>query len=272
MRKVRNNTFETNSSSTHAIVMCKDKINHKDNYISNSSKYIEVDYDWFEDEETKETVRLDSPSVRDTDETEYGIYFERTEYSELSNPIDKILFIYAMLDRLMPNARKVAFKKNVIKSFNYIKDNNLSKIYDEDLDERFLNKLFRMMDDMLNEKYYRGMYYLDEIDKKNLDTEQDTFWSLGTRKKKTNDLKVELGGDFKDLDGIKTEFRKMLTYENTMNLIWNSNSYISLGGDEYHGFFIKRVGFEYDYNCEKDFKERVKQETKNYKVIFCDWG
>ena len=29
---------------------------------------------------------------------------------------------------------------------------------------------------------------------------------------------------------------------------------------------------KYDYNSEEEFKDKVKQETKNYKVIFCDWG
>lgn len=49
------------------------------------------------------------------------------------------------------------------------------------------------------------------------------------------------------------------------NFVLNKNSYISLGGDEYHGFYVKKVGFSFDYSDNKaEFKKKVEEvETKD---------
>lgn len=50
------------------------------------------------------------------------------------------------------------------------------------------------------------------------------------------------------------------------DFILNSKSYISLGGDEYRGFYVKRAGYSYDYSRRDQFENRVKQIEQEDKV------
>ena len=48
--------------------------------------------------------------------------------------------------------------------------------------------------------------------------------------------------------------------------IFNIDSYITVGGDEYRGYNIKTIGFEYDYENEEDFINKLKEYEKNNDV------
>lgn len=69
--------------------------------------------------------------------------------------------------------------------------------------------------------------------------------------------------------------RMINDYEFVKRFIFNRESYITIGGDEYRGYYIKMIGFEYDYHYEWDlnlenyvgeFWSKLKEYEKTHDV------
>ena len=55
-----------------------------------------------------------------------------------------------------------------------------------------------------------------------------------------------------------------------MKLLFNRDSYITIGGDEYRGYNIKTIGFEYDYGGmfeDNEFEEKLREYEKDNDVF-----
>lgn len=171
MRLVRNNTFETNSSSTHSIVVVKEW----------DDKYVNTWGSW-------------GP--------EYS--FGREECRLVDDWDEKLAYIYYLLLR-STGKEKVKFKKRVIKLFNEVnKEKNTfrtpEKVF-EDLDSRGADSID---------------YYIDHS------------------------------------ENISSEFEQKILEDDEFlkRFLFSHKSYITIGGDEYRGYNIKTIGFQYDYDDE----------------------
>lgn len=198
MRQIRRSLFETNSSSTHALVIPKTVQN----------KNYEVYGKW--------------------DEEKTCVEFGRGEFELYDQWDDKLSYAYiALQDREFNQKAIETFKDNVRKCFD--------EVFKMEENKHSFNK--RTPDDIFK--------YVDKGE-----------WNYV-------DHSSEIPDEFFDKLINDIDFVK--------RFIFNSASYITVGGDEYRGYYIKTIGFEYDYDdwnweCKGKFWDKLKEYQKDNDV------
>ena len=186
MKKIRYGIFETNSSSTHAIVVPKE-------------------------------VKEDDYNAYDSLDHDYG--FGREECRLCDNWDEKLAYAYMLL-----------------------KDNNVEEL------DTFKNQVIEVWKKLFGNKDYTPtpkdvFNYIDRDGSDGNLTGKDGFLILKERYGNYVDHAEGLDGtDF--IERLKTDD------EFVKRFIFNRDSYITVGGDEFRGYNIKTIGFEYDYDSE----------------------
>ena len=304
----RSSMFETNSSSTHSIVVPHNV--SEDNY----SLYDSFDHNY-------DFGRCELRIVDTWDEKLAYVYYV------LSNAKDRYKYYLKHKDNCYGSMIRVTvddirrFKKCVISAYNDVKkhtkyhysdsidptiifslidyEDDLNKTYIVDVQDRYdiqdkdKTILYTYIDDKLyvvktinkcdldRELFdYELQYQFDDLDKdcvnivckptlkeKRLILIDDKLSSYTNNHftSYNDNVYVDHTESFKDNGFI--EKLLLCDKEFIKRFIFNSNSYIALGGDEYHGFYIKKVGFEYDYgdsyDDDNEFFNRVKELEKD---------
>lgn len=187
MKTIRYGSFETNSSSTHAIVVPKN-------------------------------VNKDDYNLYDSLDHNYG--FGREECRLCYHWDEKLAYTYLVLKELVDDTQLKQFKNNITEIYNGLCS--------------FLNgRPHFTLTDLFD--------YLDSDREDGNITGDDSFYVIMDRYGKYVDHSYEL----KDIGFIE---RILNDKEFLKRFIFNRKSYITIGGDEYRGYNIKTIGFEYDYD------------------------
>lgn len=186
MKKIRYGIFETNSSSTHAIVIPKE-------------------------------VKEDGYNAYDSLDHDYG--FGREECRLCDNWDEKLAYAYMLL-----------------------KDNNVEEL------DTFKNQVIEVWEKLFGNKDYTPtpkdvFNYIDRDGTDGNLTGKDGFLILKERYGNYIDHAC-------DLENKNILNRLIKDKEFVKRFIFNKNSYITIGGDEYRGYNIKTIGFEYDYDSK----------------------
>lgn len=202
MRKIRYGIFETNSSSTHAIVVPKE-------------------------------VKEDGYNAYDSLDHDYG--FGREECRLCDSWDEKLAYAYMLL-----------------------KDNNVEEL------DIFKNQVIEVWEKLFGNKDYTPtpkdvFNYIDKDGSDGNLTGKDGFLILKERYGNYIDHAC-------DLENKNILNRLIKDKEFVKRFIFNRDSYITIGGDEYRGYNIKTIGFEYDYENEEDFINKLKEYKKNNDV------
>lgn len=191
MKIIRNNIFETNSSSTHSLVV-PHKV-EKEDYSLYDSLWHEYDFG-----------RLECRLIDDWDE--------------------KLAYVYAILVSMLDYKGVTP-----VEIMNFKK--RINKIYKEIEED----------DSIISKPHYKDL----TPDQVFVKIDCDTYCC------------VDHAGD---LQNQKEFLDKILNDDEFLKrFIFNKKSYITLGGDEYRGYNIKTIGFEYDYE-EGDHRMNEKGE------------
>ena len=202
MRRIRYGIFETNSSSTHAIVVPKE-------------------------------VKEDGYDTYDSLDHDYG--FGREECRLCDNWDEKLAYAYMLL-----------------------KDNNVEEL------DTFKNQVIEVWEKLFGNKDYTPtpkdvFNYIDRDGSDGNLTGKDGFLILKERYGNYVDHAC-------DLENKNILNRLIKDKEFVKRFIFNKNSYITIGGDEYRGYNIKTIGFEYDYKNEEAFINKLKEYEKDNDV------
>lgn len=186
MRKIRYGIFETNSSSTHAIVVPKE-------------------------------VKEDGYNAYDSLDHDYG--FGREECRLCDNWDEKLAYAYMLL-----------------------KDNNVAEL------DTFKNQVIEVWEKLFGNKDYTPtpkdvFNYIDRDGSDGNLTGEDGFLILKERYGNYIDHAC-------DLENRDILDRLINDKEFVKRFIFNRESYITICGDEYRGYNIKTIGFEYDYDSK----------------------
>lgn len=243
MKIIRDSVFETNSSSTHAIVI-PHKV-HDDNYSLNDSlnhEYqfergaytlvsewdeklayvyyvLEDQFSWLKDKDSEEAC-----SYRKVIVTENDLQIFRDKINRIYNKLKKKYKVYSHRG-LTPDDIFNLIRVERVKSDNW------SFIKEENKAEEIVNKTFS---------------------KDVLERLESIFPSCMSSSRYPDDVYVDHTEDF-DTNGF---IEKVLNADENFlkRFIFNKDSYITVGSDEYSGYYIKTIGFQYDY-CEEDFPQ-----------------
>ena len=202
MKTIRYGTFETNSSSTHAIVAPK---------------------------------QVDSEKYDLYDSLDHDYAFGRGGYRLCDNWDEKLAYAYMMLI-----------------------DNNVDGL------DTFKNQVIEIWKELFNNTKCTPTpnNVFDYIDRDRSDgnlTGEDGFLILKERYGNFIDHSCDLI-DRNILTRLKND------KEFIKRFIFNRDSYITIGGDEYCGYNIKTIGFEYDYENEDDFWNKLEEYKKSHDV------
>ena len=202
MRKIRYGIFETNSSSTHAIVVPKE-------------------------------VKEEGYNAYDSLDHDYG--FGREECRLCDSWDEKLAYAYMLL-----------------------KDNDVGEL------NTFKNQVIEVWEKLFGNKDYtpnpKDVFNYIDRDGSNGDlTGKDGFLILKERYGNYIDHAC-------DLENKNILNRLIKDKEFVKRFIFNRDSYITIGGDEYRGYNIKTIGFEYDYENEEDFINKLKEYEKDNDV------
>lgn len=186
MRKIRYGIFETNSSSTHAIVVPKE-------------------------------VKEDGYNAYDSLDHDYGFGIEECRLCDSWD--EKLAYAYILL-----------------------KDNNVAEL------DTFKNQVIEVWKKLFGNKDYTPtpkdvFNYIDRDGSDGNLTGKDGFLILKERYGNYIDHAC-------DLENKNILNRLIKDKEFVKRFIFNKNSYITIGGDEYRGYNIKTIGFEYDYDSK----------------------
>lgn len=220
MRLVRRNTFETNSSSTHALVV-PHKVD-KENWSLNDS----LDHEY-------EFGRQESRLVEDWDEKLAYVYIIVKDFSEWNHnqEFDKEIDLEKFKKRVN-DAYNKALKLVEYKPYDGDpKPNDIFKYIDSDGKEPLGNI------HIVSLSGWTLTPYVDHV---------EDFASNGFLEKVLND----------------DEF--------LIKLIFNRDSYITIGGDEYRGYNLKTIGFQYDY--DEDYINQGTEEQPRYEDVGEFWN
>ena len=202
MKTIRYGIFETNSSSTHAIVVPKE-------------------------------VKEDGYNAYDSLDHDYG--FGREECRLCDNWDEKLAYAYMLLI-----------------------DNNVAEL------DTFKNQVIEVWKKLFGNKDYtptpKDVFdYIDRDGSNGNLTGKDGFLVLKERWGNYIDHSC-------DLENKNILNRLIKDKEFVKRFIFNRDSYITIGGDEYRGYNIKTIGFEYDYENEEDFINKLKEYEKDNDV------
>ena len=202
MKTIRYNTFETNSSSTHAIVVPK---------------------------------QVDSEKYDLYDSLDHDYAFGREESRLCDSWDEKLAYTYMMLI-----------------------DNNVDGL------DTFKNQVIEIWKELFNNTNCTPTpdNVFDYIDRDRSDgnlTGEDGFLILKERYGNFIDHSCNLI-DRNIINRLKND------KEFIKRFIFNRDSYITIGGDEFRGYNIKTIGFEYDYENEDDFWNKLEEYKKNHDV------
>ena len=223
MRLIRRNTFETNSSSTHALV-----IPHK--------------------------VKKENYDLNDS--LDHNYYYGREECRLVDDWDEKLAYLYIVIKELK----------------DYKWDKNQIEITDEmfnSFKER-INNIYKEVYDIVKYKPYSRdpkpndiFKYIDEKDNKDLSIGEivdiDDNWFIP-------------GVDHVGVFAEEKEFLEKIFNDDDFlkRFIFNKEGYITIGGDEYRGYNIKTIGFEYDYgdmfDDDNEFWKKLKEYEKDNDV------
>lgn len=202
MKTVRYGSFETNSSSTHAIVIPK--------------KVSEDSYDLY-------------------DSLDHDYAFGREECRLCEHWDEKLAYAYMLL------TTNCDWSQND----NGWKPNNTTTKEDIDMFKKRITAMWEVVESKLQRKYDpTPQDVFNYIDRDGTDgnlTGDDSFMVLKERWGNYVDHANDL--DHTDIiERLKTDD------EFVKRFIFSRESYITVGGDEYRGYNIKTIGFEYDYS------------------------
>lgn len=217
MKTVRYGSFETNSSSTHAIVIPK--------------KVEEEDWDM-------------------GDSLDHKYDFGREECRLVDHWDEKLAYTYMILkdfEGWTDNNRKTKVTKDTIKKF---KDR--------------INKIYKEVEQIVQYKPYDGdpkpndiFKYIDNDGEGKLgDIEFVYIHSWGKPYPYVDHCE-----DF-DTNGFLD--RILNDDEYLKKFIFNNGSYITVGGDEYRGYNIKTIGFQYDYDSHYYVNSKGEKPPKEW--------
>lgn len=217
MKTVRYGSFETNSSSTHAIVIPK--------------KVEEEDWDM-------------------GDSLDHKYEFGREECRLVDHWDEKLAYIYMILkdfEGWTDNNRKTKVTKDTIKKF---KDR--------------INKIYKEVEQIVQYKPYDGdpkpndiFKYIDNDGEGKLGDIEFVYIHSWERPYPY----VDHCEDF-DTNGFLD--RILNDDEYLKKFIFNNGSYITVGGDEYRGYNIKTIGFEYDYSSHYYVNSKGEKPPKEW--------
>lgn len=282
MKIVRSSVFETNSSSTHALVVALnpdkdnydlyDSLNHQYTFGREESRLV---YHWdeklaytyyvlksFSTSENRKDSLVSDEQLEAFKQTVTDIYDNLAKKEEIydSDPTPLELFTLTDIaidgscswdkpDELVVKMQDGSFK--VIKAL--IKD---VRIYIDRED----NIMFR---------YYKNR---EQKSREPEDSEYEivdaSYKDIVKYKFSNKDVYVDHIEDFKDNGFIDKVLNSGKQY--IKNFIFNSDSYITVGGDEYRGYNIKTIGFEYDYDSSKQYLVNEKGERCPERESFPD--
>ena len=269
MKKIRFGTFETNSSSTHAIVV-------------------------------PHNVDEENYNVYDSLDHEYD--FGRQESRLVEHWDEKLAYVYYVLDNFRGRytVRKTdegygcnikvtskeinAFKNKVQEAYKEVIKDIKNKPYSNDPTP---TDIFNIMD---NENEYnkiaRELKYKVAWDKEKkeyvyaINEEKDEYRPLTKQENEVYNLCLKLPElfnygsiyvdhteDFAENGFIEKIINADVEYIKRM--IFNKDSYITIGGDEYRGYNIKTIGFQYDY--KEDYVNNGTEECPQYEDIGEFW-
>jgi hypothetical protein len=200
MLQVRNLLFETNSSSTHAIVVTKE--------MQNNTEYKEL-------------------------HSYEGYCFGRCESKLVDSLCNKLAYTYIVVEDLIG-----------------WKDNEVMERHPDYTKEDFINTVIE-----ISKEYFENPK--EEWMKRNAFNEDNlkSFFNELNALIKNYDAYVDHVEDFID-NGF---FERVITDKEFLKrLLFDEDSYITVGGDEYRGYNLKKVGFEddYEYNYNKEFERK----------------
>lgn len=199
MIQKRYSLFETNSSSTHAIVVHKTK-----------STDDLTDKFWFSDWGM---------------ETAFG----RCESMLVDSVQNKIAYAYIVVKDIAD------WKKEA------------------DAVQKFLDNLYSVSEEFYNKNKY------SEFSKQNID---NVIYFIDNQKE--YNAYVDHVEDFCD-NGF---YRRLVDDKDFVRrLVYDENSYITVGGDEYRGYNLKKIGFEHDYDYGYSGKTREIGDDGYYKYV-----
>lgn len=219
MRLVRPNTFETNSSSTHALVIPY-KVQNKD-------------YELY-------------------DSLEHNYSYGREESRLVDHWDEKLAYLYITIHELVDyewDKNQYKITQNMVNSFK----DRINKIYEEvyNIVEYKPYERDPKPNDIFN--------YIDREGKDDLVKDANVVF--------INDEwfrpYVDHVGEFADKNDF---FDKVFNDDEFLKrFIFNKKSYITIGGDEYRGYNIKTIGFEYDYGDMFDDDNEFWKKLEEYK-------
>ena len=239
MITLRHSLFETNSSSTHALVVPKDEIFTYD--LDSSS------WDW-----------------------DYNYCFDRQDYRILQSWDQKLAYLYIVLleigqycDVVSPIPDLPKFKLEVSEMyFKLCRENDYELNEDDTLPEH----IFRVIDFLNGSK--------NEDEKEKLLSELPWQFEYVIQGGCVDVNHPEPFIIFSDDDTRERKpcfefLKKCLDDPKYLEkFLFNDKSYITIGGDEYRGYNLKTIGFEYDYDNEEEWKKKVLEYEENYEVYF----
>ena len=217
MKTIRYGSFETNSSSTHAIVIPK--------------KVEEEDWDM-------------------GDSLDHKYDFGREECRLVDHWDEKLAYTYMILkdfEGWTDNNRKTKVTKDTIKKF---KDR--------------INKIYKEVEQIVQYKPYDGdpkpndiFKYIDNDGEGKLGDIEFVYIHSWEKPYPY----VDHCEDF-DTNGFLD--RILNDDEYLKKFIFNNGSYITVGGDEYRGYNIKTIGFQYDYDSHYYVNSKGEKPPKEW--------
>lgn len=218
MKTVREGIFETNSSSTHAIVIPK---------------------------------KMDTIEAKQSWDNDY--IFGRQESRLVDNIDEKIAYVWGILlsiycetywdDKEPYPSPKYIFKEEVFDHFEKMTKDICKKFYSQEnvyIEEKDIIALFEYL--KTHKQDYGTKIYVDHAE------------SFSEENKEFVDKILNNTDDF------------------YTRYLFSEDSYITVGGDEYRGYNIKTIGFEYDYGSifedDSEFWKKVEEYKKKYDVFF----
>jgi hypothetical protein len=241
MEQIRKGLFETNSSSTHAIVISKE-----DNY--------EITYE----------------DLYTSSWENYNFGFDRDTYKLLDNWDYKLAYVYIILLEIsndpkivFPEVNLQKFKDRVNSLYNQINNNSITTSVIPD-------HIFQVLEFI----HKKDLGIIDRKTIPNFDFDTSLFDDILRHTfcayvDHDEYFMIHEGDTRRNSKPCALFLEKLQTDDDYLKkFLFSPNSYITIGGDEYRGYNIKTLGFEYDYEKESDWEDRVNEYKKTHEIYF----